>query len=28
LFDKQGKLREVGLRGQELENGVERLLKE
>jgi thiol-disulfide isomerase/thioredoxin len=28
LFDKQGKLREIGLRGQELENGVERLLKE
>ncbi len=28
LFDKQGKLREVGLRGEELQNGIERLLKE
>jgi thiol-disulfide isomerase/thioredoxin len=28
LFDKQGKLREIGLRGQELESGVERLLRE
>jgi thiol-disulfide isomerase/thioredoxin len=28
LFDKQGKLREIGLRGEELEPGVERLLRE
>jgi thiol-disulfide isomerase/thioredoxin len=28
LFDKQGKLRTTGLRGQELEPGVEQLLKE
>ena len=28
LFDKQGKLRTTGLRGQELEAGVERLLRE